>query len=423
MANTLSIASQNSSLGTAASFFGAINGTNPLPTLTEALVQCIYRSSGTLSNLWINIKANSVNQTMTFTLRKNGVNVNQTVSIAANTTGTITDTTHTDAVVAADLVCLRFTTTGTGSINPTIISLTFAATINTVSRVGRTSSLTYSTTAFRYFCTPMGLGNTELTTSTITHNYQRKAGTFKNAFVYVGSNNDGGLSCQSDKNSNLANLSISINAGTGNFEDTTNSDAVVAGDYYNWVINGTTGGTFKINIVYFDFISTSGDGILSAADDAQTTINTSVTDYFALAGALTPSTTESDMQAKVNSIYTFSELTINVQTNGITNASTITLRANGASAGVSASIAASTTGVFSDSVNTYVSAATDLMNYQLVTASTGTSMKISHISVWTNGNPVTPMVVTGFPQNFKNLVERPGAPKIKSQNLAPTFGI
>ena len=41
-------------------------------------------------------------------------------------------------------------------------------------------------------------------------------------------------------------------------------------------------------------------------------------------------------------------------------------------------------GVFTDAVNTYTSTTTDAMNYQIVTASTGTSMKLTFISVWGN---------------------------------------
>ncbi|MGC1930288.1 MAG: hypothetical protein WA667_15040 [Candidatus Nitrosopolaris sp.] len=43
------------------------------------------------------------------------------------------------------------------------------------------------------------------------------------------------------------------------------------------------------------------------------------------------------------------------------------------------------------------------MNYQITTASTGTSIKVSHISVWTNISAAG-AAVTYFGQNFKNLL-------------------
>jgi hypothetical protein len=65
----------------------------------------------------------------------------------------------------------------------------------------------------------------------------------------------------------------------------------------------------------------------------------------------------------------------------MTNASTVTLRANGGNTSVSVSIGASLTGVFVDNTDTYTAATTDAMNYKVATGSTGTPMKISHLSV------------------------------------------
>ncbi|MGC1932833.1 MAG: hypothetical protein WA667_27995 [Candidatus Nitrosopolaris sp.] len=58
----------------------------------------------------------------------------------------------------------------------------------------------------------------------------------------------------------------------------------------------------------------------------------------------------------------------------MTNASTCTLRANAGSSGVTVSIAASTSGVFTDAVDTYSSA-----TYAITSATTGTNMKVSSL--------------------------------------------
>src|SRR5215467_11264704 len=73
-----------------------------------------------------------------------------------------------------------------------------------------------------------------------------------------------------------------------------------------------------------------------------------------------------------------SQLTCNVTSNS-TNNTTINLRANGGNTGVALSIGANTTGIFTDNTHTYTAAATDAMNYQIVTGSTGTSISISFI--------------------------------------------
>jgi hypothetical protein len=71
-----------------------------------------------------------------------------------------------------------------------------------------------------------------------------------------------------------------------------------------------------------------------------------------------------------------------VISNSMSSASTLNLRANGGNAGsVAVSIPASTTGVFVDATDTYTSATTDTMNYKLAIGSTGTSLKLSFISV------------------------------------------
>ena len=58
--------------------------------------------------------------------------------------------------------------------------------------------------------------------------------------------------------------------------------------------------------------------------------------------------------------------------------------------------------MLSDSTDTYTAATTDSMNYQIVTGSTGTSLKIAFIAVWGNA---TPSPGRGGPmyQHFRNV--------------------
>jgi len=66
---------------------------------------------------------------------------------------------------------------------------------------------------------------------------------------------------------------------------------------------------------------------------------------------------------------------------------TVNLRANSGNTGVAVSASNAQTRVLSDSTDTYTAAITDSMNYQIVTGVTGTSLKISFISVWGNATP------------------------------------
>jgi hypothetical protein len=70
--------------------------------------------------------------------------------------------------------------------------------------------------------------------------------------------------------------------------------------------------------------STNGDTIFSCGNDNLTQFSMSVTTYAWLSGLLdTPQTSEASFQATVNSAFTFSQLTTNITSNSITNASTI----------------------------------------------------------------------------------------------------
>ena len=125
-----------------------------------------------------------------------------------------------------------------------------------------------------------------------------------------------------------------------------------------------------------------------ATDGPVTSINTSVAAYYGLAGSLdTSQSTETNVQVTVNNAFKFSQLTCNVTSNSITNTTAINLRANAGNTGVTLSIGANTTGIFTDNTHTYTAAATDAMNYQIVTGSTGTSISISFIEVYGNATP------------------------------------
>jgi hypothetical protein len=176
-------------------------------------------------------------------------------------------------------------------------------------------------------------------------------------------------------------------------------------------------------MITVDYISTNGDCIFACQNAAGTSLNTSVTQYFGLSGSLVSGqSTETSTQVTVNTAFQFSQLTCNVTSNGITNASTINLRANGGNAGPTVSIAGSTTGIFNDNTDTYTAATTDTINYQVVTASAGTSMKIAFIAVWGNsGVQVTP--VTKY-KHFRNVppMQPPFTPRLDIGNQYTTFG-
>lgn len=86
---------------------------------TEANSQIKLNDTYTFKMLVVNVTQNNLDAASTVTLRVNGVSSALTVSIAANTTGRIVDSTHTATIAAGDLVNFRLVA-GSGSTGDTI---------------------------------------------------------------------------------------------------------------------------------------------------------------------------------------------------------------------------------------------------------------------------------------------------------------
>jgi hypothetical protein len=363
-------------------------------------------SAGTISNLWCRVKT-AATANSTVVLRKNGANGNETFSIGANTTGAFSDATDTDSTASGDKIAVGITP-GSTALVITIIAATFTSAnmSNTVTHMLSFQDLSSQPTVTgTYYSTPSGVtayrrssyNNTEANSKL----RMRKAFTVNNFATYITGGNGGTLN--SRKNGANGNITANLNVGSAQLvQDTTHSDNLAVGDDFDWQFSDT-GTTYSYDFYSCDFTSTNGDCIFACAtDDPVRSINTSVTAYYGLAGSLdTLQSTETNAQVTVNNAFTFSQLTCNVTSNSITNASTINLRANAGNAGPSVSITASTTGVFVDSTDTYTANTTDAMNYQIVTGSTGTSISISFIEVYGNATPAAAATGPKY-QHFDN---------------------
>ena len=71
-------------------------------------------------------------------------------------------------------------------------------------------------------------------------------------------------------------------------------------------------------------------------------------------------------------------------------------------AGPTLSIGVNAIGIFNDNTDTYTAAATDAMNYQIVTGSTGTSISISFIEVYGNATPAAAATGPNY-QHFQDV--------------------
>jgi len=358
---------------------------------SETDAQTIF-PAGTISNLWCRVKT-AATANSTVILRKNGANGNETFSIGANTTGAFSDATNTDSTASGDKIAVGITS-GSTALVITIIATTFTSTnmSNTVTHMLSFQDLSSQPSITgTYYSTPSGV------TAYKTSSYNsaeansklrmRKAFTVNNFATFVTGGSGGTLN--SRKNGANGNITANLNVGSAQLvQDTTHSDNLAVGDDFDWQFSDT-GTTYSYDFYSCDFTSTNGDCIFACAtDDPVTSFNTSVTTYYGLAGSLdTLQSIETNAQVTVNNAFKFSQLTCNVTSNSITGNSTVNLRKNAGNAGPSLSIGANSTGIFNDNTDTYTASATDAINYQIVTGSTGTSISISFIEVYGNATP------------------------------------
>lgn len=356
--------------------------------------------AGTLSNLWVRVTtAGTTSSTFAMRINSSSTGVNESVAITTST-GIFTDSTHTDVITAGNAIDYSFT--NPASIVISIWAVTFAASSNTTTVAGTSYRVSSFFTSGTDFATPIGLtasGGGYTSAEAGTKNRQQQGMNITNLGIQTVSTGSGTGTITGRINGATANLTISVATNTtGLSQDTTHTDSPTAGQDYDFTF--TYNSNFHLADASAWYTNSSGYSILSCANDKGLSIAKSVTDYFGLSGILDTNTTESAAQVTANSVYTFSDITTLITANTVSATSSVTLRANTASpsSGPSASITASTAAVFADTTHTYVCASTDLLDYQLVTGGTGTSLTVNFVSIWaqTSAAPSIPTFVDTF---------------------------
>lgn len=217
--------------------------------ITEAIWQHRNKAAGTYQNMNIFVSANARGTATTLTFRKNTANGNQTLSIGAGLTGVFEDTTHTDAVVANDLICTDFVTgTGAGTITVYSISNEFVTTNSSADFYSSGGTDNPGVNITRY--NPWQGAETALATEADAQVKAILGGSLSNFNVSVHSNGiTAATTLRFRKNTANGNEVISIGSGlTGTFEDTTNTDTVAAADLVNYqYVTGGTGTTITMD--------------------------------------------------------------------------------------------------------------------------------------------------------------------------------
>jgi hypothetical protein len=239
--------------------------------------------------------------------------------------------------------------------------------------------------ATQYICLASGTLIDYDSTETNRQVIYRTPGTFSQLYVRVTASTTNATSTvRTRKNAATnGNLSVSIGAAaTGAFEDTTNTDAVTAGD--KWVYQSVSGGsgTMTISVLSILFNATTNTVTRIACGNTMSLTAASVSRVNALGGTINFGTaTEASGQIDIRKAYTAQYLGVQVQSNARTNATTVKTRKNGADGTLTLSIGSTATGTFEDITHTDTLAVDDDYNYMLVTGSGTNAIVISNIGL------------------------------------------
>jgi len=228
--------------------FFMISGDINNNSVTETVVQWTIRFGGTWSNLTARITASTTTLASTVNSRIGAANGTQTLSIAAATTGTFEDTTHTDAIVAGNLLDTEFISGGasTGSITIARLNYHFKSTNPNYAWIasGAVSGQNFGVTQFKAPAGNINNVGAEASEQLLIRNAITTL-TVQDLYVRVTINSvNGTTTVQTRKNGANGTLVVSIGAAaTGVFEDTTHSDSLATGDLYctTQVTAGTSG--------------------------------------------------------------------------------------------------------------------------------------------------------------------------------------
>ena len=223
------------------------------------------------------------------------------------------------------------------------------------------------------YLNPAG-GMTYSTTEVAHQAVARDSYTLAKLYVRVTANaTTASSTIRSRKNTANGAQSVSIGAGaTGVFQDSVNSDSLVAGDLFNTQVVVGAGGTLTLTIIAYTLATASNTTpIIIAGKIATHTLGTGITTYTAIGGQHWYNTTEARSQYIFRVAATLSNFRIYMRANTVNGASTFRTRKNAADGAQSFSVGASTTGAFEDTVNSDSIASGDAVAYQAVTGGSG----------------------------------------------------
>lgn len=236
---------QSNAVSVAGTYYFPLQEAALASTNLEPQYQFTSKMTATWRNLFANISTNTIAATSTIRSRKDTANGGQTVSITASTTGQYEDTSGSDSIISGSLMSTALTTTTTGTLNLESHGSEFVSTAHKavfLTQTGVNGGMVISAGGTQY----LESGSDRITVAEADAKWDvRGTLTLSNLQLNVLSNGITATSTfRSRKNAANGGQTISITSSTsGLMEDTSGTDSMVAGNFFNYQIIGGGGGT------------------------------------------------------------------------------------------------------------------------------------------------------------------------------------
>ena len=328
----------------------------------EGRAQAKVYSSYTWTNLYVRCTTFNPPNNNTVRSRKNGAFGNLTVTVSG--TGAFQDTVNSDALVDQDLICLQYTGIAAGDRNFSLWGSTLQDTGTNITLQVASGGATIAEGLTRYgpIAGRLNAATGMATTESDVQYTVRRATAYSNLRVFVGTNTiDNNSPFTFRKNiADGSQVATITPLATGAFEDTTNSDSVVAGDEIDYsLVTGADPGFVAVHLAQLKHTSTGREAATANP------IGTSRTGdaFFGAEADASSTSTEVNSQIAARAAFTASNLFVNVTAHGASSGVDFFLRQNTANSALTVNVPQNTTGLFEDTTNSVSIALTDLYNY------------------------------------------------------------
>ncbi len=375
-------------------FVPQVGYSNPPFTNTEAHHQQRATDSYTMDQMFIFLISNGISDGSTiFVQRVNGADGNQTISVPASTSGTFSDTTNNDSIVANDLLNHCITAGGTTG---SILARWMSHVIDGDQAPHQASGLDSKGTSADTFLIVSGALNADNEAGMeIT---VREATTFDGLDVFVTVN---GISDPSTIKFRVdgsdGNQVATITASTtGRFQDTTNNDVVLVDS--NVAYRYETGmGSHTDTSVTIVMVCCNGAGtkrFINNGGEQQVQQSANTVRYSAPEGRLSTNTIELEFRAEIRATQTIDHLRVQCKGFSLDVNGSVSVNINGTASSLTVTVTA--TGHFTDTSNNESVVSGDDLGYVVDSTASSTGNFFFDKATMNAGSPTDEVLAYGF---------------------------